>query len=93
MYIVAGFCYIILYLFHTQVMGWVRSGQSMLTVGLVCPVHLNDAELLKKEHEKFQIAIEVSWGMAHLCIVRLSTHVNASTATTQQLMIEHVMMY
>ncbi len=31
----------------------------MITTGLVCPNCLPDAEQLKKEHDQFQVAIEV----------------------------------
>ncbi|XP_023330642.1 triple functional domain protein isoform X4 [Eurytemora carolleeae] len=42
----------------SQVMRWIQTTESMLMASFSIPGSLHDAELLKKEHEQFQVAIE-----------------------------------
>jgi hypothetical protein len=43
-----------------QVIRWIHSAEGMLSAGFSIPGSLADAEQLKKEHEQFQTAIEVT---------------------------------
>ena len=40
-------------------MRWIQTTESMLMASFSIPGSLHDAELLKKEHEQVQVAIEV----------------------------------
>ncbi|CAG9857602.1 unnamed protein product [Phyllotreta striolata] len=61
-----------------QVICWIRNGESMLMASFAVPDTLADAELLKKEHEQFQVAIEKTHTSAVQVKHRADTLINGN---------------
>lgn len=61
-----------------QVISWIRNGESMLKGSFAIPNSLADAELLKKEHEQFQVAIEKTHTSAVQVKYRADALINAN---------------
>jgi hypothetical protein len=57
-----------LYIFKFQVIRWIHSAEGMLSAGFSIPGSLQDAEQLKKEHEQFQTAIEVTFKASRISL-------------------------
>jgi triple functional domain protein len=61
-----------------QVISWIRNAEAMLFANFTIPNCLQDAELLKKEHEQFQVAIERTHTAAVQVKYRAETLINAN---------------
>ena len=58
-------------------MRWIRDTEAMLIASFTIPGCLQEAEQLKKEHEQFQVAIEVSGSMKVVIVTSCSLPENS----------------